>query len=75
MSKLPDTPEMEAYLNALAEFLHRHVPDYGNMPASALCGLENVWLAIAVNRADFIKVLDKLKLPRKKRVAASKQAI
>lgn len=57
------------YLDDVAQFLIKHVPDYVDLPPDALHALEHVWLAIGDNRMEFIAVLNKLRNKRKKRVA------
>lgn len=57
------------YLDAVAMFMIKHVPDYSELPKDSQDVLEHVWLAIGNNRKEFIKVLDSLKNTRKKRVA------
>ena len=65
--------KMNAYLDGVAEFMVKHVPDYADLPKDSQAVLEHVWLAIGNNRTEFIKVLDKLKKTRKKRVANKSQ--
>ena len=61
--------KINQYLDGIAEFLHKYVPDYTELAPEALASLEHIWLAISTNRVEFIKVLDKVKPTRKKRVA------
>lgn len=66
--KLLDAKTAEGFLDEVAQFLVHHVPGYEQFPVSTLDHMETVWLAIATNRKDFMKALDKLKATRKKRV-------
>ena len=57
------------YLDEVARFLMKRVPDYTELPADSLHALEHVWVAIGDNRMEFISILNNLRKPRKKRVA------
>ncbi len=57
------------YLDGVAEFMVKYVPDYTGLPQDSLHALEHVWLAIGNNRKEFEKILSLLKNSRKKRVA------
>lgn len=60
---------MNEYLDDVAEFLVKHVPDYMELPTDSLHALEHVWKAMGDNRMEFIAILNKLRPRRKKRVA------
>lgn len=55
------------YLDDVAQFLMRHVPDYTELSPEALHELEHIWLAIADNRMEFLDILNNLRKQRKKR--------
>jgi hypothetical protein len=57
------------YLDEVAQFLIKHVPDYTELPDDSIRALEHVWLAIGDNRMEFISILNNLRKARKKRVA------
>lgn len=57
------------YLDDVAQFLVKHVPDYTELSAESLHELEHIWLAIGDNRMEFIAILSNLRKTRKKRVA------
>lgn len=57
------------YLDDVAQFLIKHVPDYVELPEHSLHALEHIWLAIGDNRMEFISILNNLRQTRKKRVA------
>lgn len=60
--------KIDRYLDYVAAFIVKHVPDYTKLPLDSQHVLEEIWIKIAVNRAEFTKVMDSLKTPRKKRV-------
>ena len=70
--KLPPN-KVNSYLDAVAVFMCKHIPGYADLPAEALNKLDDVWLALADNRTEFIKVLDEVKSnrARKKNVATT----
>jgi len=57
------------YLDEVAQFLMKHVPDYTELPEDSLHALEHIWIAIGDNRMEFISILNNLRKTRKKRVA------
>jgi hypothetical protein len=57
------------YLDEVAQFLIKHVPDYVELPPESLRALEHIWVAIGDNRMEFISILNNLRKTRKKRVA------
>lgn len=57
------------YLDEVAQFLMKHVPDYTELPEDSLHALEHIWIAIGDNRLEFISILNNLRKTRKKRVA------
>jgi hypothetical protein len=59
-----DIDKMNKYLDGIAEFLCKHVPDYKELPSDSLAALEHIWLALANNRLEFISVLDNVKRTR-----------
>lgn len=68
--KLPDS-KVDSYLDKVAVFMCKHVPGYVDLPIEALNKLDAVWLSLAENRIEFMKVLDEVKSNRvrKKNVA------
>lgn len=60
----------DKYLDDVARFLTKHVPDYVELPADSIYALEHIWIAIADNRMEFISLLNNLRKTRKKRVAS-----
>lgn len=59
-----DVEKMNKYLDGVAEFLCKHVPDYKELPSDSLAALEHIWLAVANNRLEFISILDTVKRTR-----------
>lgn len=59
-----DVEKMNKYLDGVAEFLCKHVPDYKELPSDSLSALEHIWLALANNRLEFISILDTVKRTR-----------
>lgn len=59
-----DVEKMNKYLDGVAEFLCKHVPDYKELPSDSLAALEHIWLALANNRLEFISILDTVKRTR-----------
>lgn len=59
----------DKYLDDVAQFLIKHVPDYVELPADSIHALEHIWIAIADNRTEFTAILNNLRKTRKKRVA------
>jgi hypothetical protein len=57
------------YLDEVAQFLIKHVPDYTELSEASLHELEHIWIAIGENRMEFISILNNLRKARKKRVA------
>ena len=57
------------YLDEVAQFLIKRVPDYTELSPESLHELEHIWLAIGDNRMEFISILNNLRKARKKRVA------
>ncbi len=57
------------YLDEVAQFLIKHVPDYTELSKESLHELEHIWISIGDNRMEFISILNNLRKPRKKRVA------
>ncbi len=57
------------YLDEVAQFLMKHVPDYTELPEDSLHALQHIWIAIGDNRMEFISILNNLRKTRKKRVA------
>ncbi len=57
------------YLDDVAQFLMKHVPDYTELPEDSLHALEHICIAIGDNRMEFISILNNLRKTRKKRVA------
>jgi hypothetical protein len=57
------------YLDNVAQFLIKHVPDYTELSEASLHELEHIWIAIGDNRMEFISILNNLRKTRKKRVA------
>jgi hypothetical protein len=57
------------YLDEVAQFLIKHVPDYTELSEASLHELEHIWIAIGDNRMEFISILNNLRKARKKRVA------
>jgi hypothetical protein len=57
------------YLDDVAQFLVKYVPDYTDLPDDSLRALEHIWIAIGDNRMEFISILNNLRKARKKRVA------
>ena len=57
------------YLDDVAQFLIKRVPDYTELSPESLHELEHIWLAIGDNRMEFISILNNLRKTRKKRVA------
>jgi hypothetical protein len=58
------------YLDEVAQFLIKHVPDYTELPDDSIRALEHVWLAIGDNRMEFISILNNLRKARKKKSCA-----
>jgi hypothetical protein len=59
----------EKYLDDVAQFLIKYVPDYTELSEASLHELEHIWIAIGDNRMEFISILNNLRKTRKKRVA------
>jgi hypothetical protein len=57
------------YLDEVAQFLIKYVPDYTELSEASLHELEHIWIAIGDNRMEFISILNNLRKARKKRVA------
>lgn len=69
MDHLRMIEQKNKYLDEVAQFLIKHVPDYAELPADSLHALEHIWLSIGDNRMEFISILSNLRKTRKKRVA------
>jgi hypothetical protein len=57
------------YLDSVAAFAVKHIPEYTALPKEALDALEKVWLVVGENRVEFTTILNSLRPTRKKRVA------
>jgi hypothetical protein len=57
------------YLDSVAAFAVKHIPEYTALPKEALDALEKVWLVVGENRVEFTTILNSLRSTRKKRVA------
>lgn len=57
------------YLDSVAAFAVKHIPEYTALPKEALDALEKVWVVVGENRVEFTTILDSLRKTRKKRVA------
>ena len=62
--------QKDKYLDEVALFLLKNVPEYTELPADSLNALEHIWIAIGDNRLEFISILNNLRKTRKKRVAS-----
>jgi hypothetical protein len=62
-----DIDNKNKYLDGVAKFIVKHVPDYTELPDDSKNALEHIWIALANNRVEFIRVLDNVKPTRKKR--------
>jgi hypothetical protein len=58
------------YLDEVAQFLIKHVPDYTELSEASLHELEHIWIAIGDNRMEFISILNNLRKTRKKKSCA-----
>jgi hypothetical protein len=67
MSLPEEVQKKDKYLDDVAQFLIKHVPDYVELSPEALHELEHIWLAIGENRMEFIGILNNLRKTRKKR--------
>ena len=59
----------DKYLDDVAQFLMKHVPEYTELPEDSIHALEHIWIAIGEHRMEFIAILNNLRKTRKKRVA------
>ncbi len=62
--------QKDKYLDEVALFLLKNVPEYTELPEDSLNALEHIWIAIGDNRLEFISILNNLRKTRKKRVAS-----
>ena len=70
METIDTIEQKNKYLDDVAQFLIKHVPDYTELSEESLHELEHVWLAVGDNRMEFISILNNLRKTRKKRVAS-----
>ena len=70
MSTIDMIEQKNKYLDDVALFLMKHVPDYAELPADSIHALEYIWIAIGDNRMEFISILNNLRKTRKKSVAS-----
>jgi hypothetical protein len=62
--------QKDKYLDEVALFLLKNVPEYTELPEDSINALEHIWIAIGDNRLEFISILNNLRKTRKKRVAS-----